>query len=56
MTIGLVSDDVGAIPIYTANENSGTVVVCVEVVSGSIGSGLFVTVNLSTADSSAICK
>ena len=55
MTIGLVSDDVGAILIYSANENSGTVVVCVEVVSGSIGSGLFVTINLSTADSSAIC-
>ena len=55
MTIGLVSNDANGVSIYTANETSGTVVVCVEVVSGSIASGLFVTVNLSTADSSAIC-
>ena len=55
MTIGFVSNDANGVSIYTANETSGTVVGCVEVVSGRIASGLYVTVNLSTADSSAIC-
>ena len=56
VTIGLVPLPNVAVPSYSVPENAGTIPVCVEVVSGTVGTGLSVPVAFDTASNSATCK
>lgn len=54
--IGLVPPPNVAIPSYSVPENADTIAICVEVISGTVGTGLNVPVNFDTASVTATCK